>query len=489
MEQKTRYLQIALGAALLLVGATFLLSFRTGHPMNGDYALYICQAQKLSAGEQWQAYRDMADMLNLSTDRLYSPILYPWGLPLLLVLPYLLTGINYTAFKIVVMSCVPVTLFLLYRLFKVRHEFRYGAWVLLLTSLNTTILSTERIISTLPYLMFLVLSLLLIHRWQSIPATDRKRQRKTAVVLGLSLFFTIQTRTEGILLFPVMLVQLLANRTPGPLRKSWPDILLPCGVCLFLFLLTLPYLPVGYLVHADHTHSMDFSITDNLRYYLTTIPANCLPFLPKDNVWTAGGFWLLTGLGMWEAGRKALAEQGYIILHLLLLLTWPHQTERYAIPLIPLLLYFTVTGLYALSRPWMRKGEYATGGILFFLTCCLLLHQGIELATRQKEYDDINLDVTGQSAQEMIAFLNEHAAADDIIACGESRTIYLYTGRLSCNLSASAEDTAAKANWYVLFRNRFNYLQHWPKELSDRPDLFHPVFENKDFIIYQTQRP
>jgi hypothetical protein len=489
MEQKTRYLQIALGAALLLAGATFLLSFRTGHPMNGDYALYICQAQKLSAGEQWQAYRDMADMLNLSTDRLYSPILYPWGLPLLLVLPYLLTGINYTAFKIVVMSCVPATLFLLYRLFKVRHEFRYGAWGLLLTSLNTTILSTERIISTLPYLMFLVLSLLLIHRLQSVPATENMQQRKTAFLLGISLFLTVQTRTEGLLLFPAMLVQLLANRTPVPSCVHRKNIGVTCISFLLLFLFTLPYLPVGYLVHVNHTHSMDFSITDNLRYYLTTIPANCLPFLPKDNVWTAGGFWLLTGLGMWKAGRKALAEQGYIILHLLLLLTWPHQTERYAIPLIPLLLYFTVTGLYALSRPWLKKGEYATGGILFFLTCCLLLHQGIELATRQKEYDDINLDVTGQSAQEMIAFLNEHAAADDIIACGESRTIYLYTGRLSCNLSASAEDTAAKANWYVLFRNRFNYLQHWPKELSDRPDLFHPVFENKDFIIYQTQRP
>ena len=67
----------------------------SGHIFNGDFALYIRQAQSIQYGDMQQVFSDMQEMIAHSTYQRYSPILYPWGYPLLLFPCVALFGINY----------------------------------------------------------------------------------------------------------------------------------------------------------------------------------------------------------------------------------------------------------------------------------------------------------------------------------------------------------------------------------------------------------
>ena len=51
----------------------------SGHIFNGDFALYIRQAQSIQYGDMQQVFSDMQEMITHSTYQRYSPILYPWG--------------------------------------------------------------------------------------------------------------------------------------------------------------------------------------------------------------------------------------------------------------------------------------------------------------------------------------------------------------------------------------------------------------------------
>ena len=86
----------------------------SGHIFNGDFALYIRQAQSIQYGDMQQVFSDMQEMIAHSTYQRYSPILYPWGYPLLLFPCVVLFGINYFAFKIVGVICLVGAFIFLY---------------------------------------------------------------------------------------------------------------------------------------------------------------------------------------------------------------------------------------------------------------------------------------------------------------------------------------------------------------------------------------
>mgnify|MGYP001026190851 CR=1 FL=1 len=86
----------------------------SGHIFNGDFALYIRQAQSIQYGDMQQVFSDMQEMIAHSTYQRYSPILYPWGYPLLLFPCVALFGINYFAFKIVGVICLVGAFIFLY---------------------------------------------------------------------------------------------------------------------------------------------------------------------------------------------------------------------------------------------------------------------------------------------------------------------------------------------------------------------------------------
>ena len=149
----------------------------SGHIFNGDFALYIRQAQSIQYGDMQQVFSDMQEMIAHSTYQRYSPILYPWGYPLLLFPCVVLFGINYFAFKIVGVIClVGAFIFLYYHPILSKERFRMSV-LLVLALLTGNIFYwgyVNSVSSELPY--FLLPHVLLLDNEQTlcIEGTDRK---------------------------------------------------------------------------------------------------------------------------------------------------------------------------------------------------------------------------------------------------------------------------------------------------------------------------
>ena len=133
----------------------------SGHIFNGDFALYIRQAQSIQYGDMQQVFSDMQEMIAHSTYQRYSPILYPWGYPLLLFPCVALFGINYFAFKIVGVIClVGAFIFLYYHPILSKERFRMSV-LLVLTLLTGNIFYwgyVNSVSSELPFFCFLMFS-------------------------------------------------------------------------------------------------------------------------------------------------------------------------------------------------------------------------------------------------------------------------------------------------------------------------------------------
>lgn len=476
----------------VIVGSFFIL--RAGHRLNGDYALYICQAKSLLSGSQWGVFEDMKEMIHMSTYPYYSPIVYPWGFPLLLALPVAVFGIDYLLLKILLFVCILLTLYVLAYDYQKRKEVITGCWVLLLLGLNYNILvPTDRIISDLFFLLLLTLSLSLIQRFHFL--SDERQYFSTwqGILLGAILFLTIQTRTEGILLLPALLAHQAAEIFPN--RKTiryglsfFCSAGMPYAVLILLFVATLPLFPLGFLEHSSHVKGLSTSLLlDNWIYYLYEGPAFCFQ-QEKGTLLMAVIFWFFVLGGILFTRRRQLATLVYFIFNLLLLAVWPYQTLRYFIPIAPIVLYFFVIGVRQIltSRAF---GDLKFSSLFLSLCVCLqVVFFIVNITGISKEYGKIDVDVDSHNTKEVFEYIRKNTLPTDWVACCESRTIYLYTGRKSCNLFGPIEETVKKADWYVVFRNRGTYLQYDPYLIEDDTEHFKAVYSNSDFIIYKIKK-
>ena len=473
----------------ILISAVFII--RSGHIMGGDYALYICQAENLLSGTQQKVYQDMQEMLKLSTYSYYSPALYPWGLPLLLTIPVVIFGVNYIAFKIFLFLCIILSILLLAQSYIKRGE-EEGFWVVLLVGFNVNLLfSTERVLTSIPFLLFLTLSLIIIHQHHPFRKYNKKCILQ-ALGLGLVLFITSQIRTEGFLLFPALFLHQIKEFFLSKDRKGcfFIQAVIPYITVLVLIVLTLPCFPSGFLGHSNHFRGFSIHLLlENLSYYLLDGPSLCLSLFQGTSPWLGGCFWFIIICGIISVKSKYIADLTFLFANILLLSIWPYQDIRYFIPLMPTILYLFVKGLYNLFKVHKLMHINISGILLGCCFCTQLFFLVLFLLNYDKTYNDQKMNVESLNATAMFNYLRTHTRSGDVVGCAESRTIYLYTGLISCNLSASPDDTAYKADWYVEFRNRGGYLQHEPYILETNPELFREVFRNHDFIIYKIQKP
>lgn len=350
---------------------------------------------------------------------------------------------------------------------------------------------TDRVISTLPYLLFLVWALILIRQYKSFGMEQGfKSYWKQAGILGSVLFLALETRTEGALLFPALFVSQCCEWWSMRKNKlAWQCVFrfaLPYLVVLVLFIVTLPFLPAGYTAHTQHFSDVTFmKAIDNMVFYLDSGALFCVPFIAHIGLIGKIVFWIWVVIGLAKTTQTTVADKVYALTHFTLFAIWPYQTFRYFIPIAPIILYFFIIGI----KTSMQSIPFLSFCKSSIMLCCICIVQGaffmINLFDYSKEYDTWNLDVTSPNVQAVFAYINSNTQSTDIIACCESRTVYLYTGRISCNLFASIDDTVKKADWYVSFRKRGYYLQHLPEDLVQASQSFDEVYRNADFIIYK----
>ena len=220
----------------------------SGHIFNGDFALYIRQAQSIQYGDMQQVFSDMQEMIAHSTYQRYSPILYPWGYPLLLFPCVALFGINYFAFKIVGVIClVGAFIFLYYHPILSKERFRMSV-LLVLALLTGNIFYwgyVNSVSSELPFFCFLMFSFWTMNKLYVLKEQTEKRTI-LYIGLGILLFFTAQIRTEGYFLFISLIVLQWKNRLLG-----WRFFLPYASALCIWFVFTLVF-PSGYTEHFEH---------------------------------------------------------------------------------------------------------------------------------------------------------------------------------------------------------------------------------------------
>lgn len=470
---------------------TALLILRSGYIMNGDYALYIAQAKHILSGTQHNAFQDMTEMLRLSTYKYYSPTLYPWGFPLLLSPLVAFFGINYTAFKVFVVICFALGLWFMHLTFRDKGDVKIALAMVSLIGFNIKYMEfANLILSDIPYFLFLMLSFYVINRHQ-LSNTFDKGQVIRHLILGVVLFFTVQIRTEGYFLLPVLFAYqcfvCFRNKRSLKLKKNrLINAIVPYFVIGGLSAVFMFFFPAGYLGHSGHLSNVYHeSIINNLLFYYDNVPITSFPFLKAENKWFIVLFWIFVFLGLLKSVKNAVPETTYTLIAISFLIIWPYANSRYFASLIPVLLYFFLNGLFILSVISKYKYLSLRGVVILGLVVVTGIHTMNEVKSYDKSYDNFDMNVESENAQNMIKYISEKTQSNDIIGCCESRTIYLYTNRLSCNLFGDFEDTVLTADWYVSFRNRGNYLQYYPEELSENSEYFQENYRNDEFIVYK----
>lgn len=451
-----------------------------GHVLNGDFALYIRQAISIVNGDMQHLQTDMQSMIAASSYQRYSPILYPWGYPLLLSIPFACVGIDYTVFKIlgiVLMTGAYICLYV--RILRSGEGgLRNAIAVLSLTAGNLFYWCFGNYVSSeSAFFFFLTLAFLLIHKWSKNPESYSP---VSLLLLGVLMLFVSQIRTEGYLLFLSLAVIQLIRKMRG--YRLW----LPYVGALGGWLLFFVVFPAGYLTHLEHLKALTWNqiLTNLLSIY--QYPSS-LFYLPYE--WINTVFWSLCVVGMGVAWSKYVAEIVYLLACFCLLTVWPYAEMRYWFSLFPFCILFFIEGISFFA---IYVNSRIVGKTVWVVSLLLSVwvwgHSFYLVPNKEEGYTPNDPNVEGADATEVFDFIRTHAAPGDWIACGESRAVYLYTDRLCANVSGGIEGLDGRFDWYIVFRHRTTYLQYHPKMFRFNKKTFDKVFQNETFTVYKIMK-
>jgi 4-amino-4-deoxy-L-arabinose transferase-like glycosyltransferase len=399
----------------------------------GDNAVYINLAQSLVQGK---GYR------NIGQPGEPGHTQYPPGLPLLLSLVMLIFGKSVIAMKLFIMLCGLAAFYLFSRIslrvFKEKRYLAVAAYLLV----PIFITYNHWILSEIPFLLANLATIYLILR-----AEEGKKSYYYPAFLCANLAFFI--RTTGIALIAAVLFYLIARRK---FKESL--ILLVSFLILFFawqvrnahysqtggyldqFLAKYFYQPeLGRIGIGDF-----FSrVAHNFFLYFFTI-------LPQTLYSTIGARWLLAALGATALGllvygfilrRKEWSIfEFYLIFGLIFLLIWPEiwSSDRFLLPILPILLIYILLGL--LQLPAQLRYLLPTLGSFFILVNLWSIFAQVRVAVADNvEY--LHGDrYAGYSEDwrryfETIEWIRANIPEDKVVMARKPEFVYLLSSRKS----------------------------------------------------------
>uniref|UniRef100_A0A7C4U7X2 Glycosyltransferase RgtA/B/C/D-like domain-containing protein n=1 Tax=candidate division WOR-3 bacterium TaxID=2052148 RepID=A0A7C4U7X2_UNCW3 len=360
-----------------------IILFDPKQDTGGDNAIYLSLGKSIIS---LKGYRDIYK----PDEPLHTQ--YPPGYPLLLSTLLLFTKPqNPVPFKFLNTLFGALSLFLFYFLFKkkLKEYLLYG--LLMLIAINPVYIEySHKILSEIPYIFFSFLAIYLFEKFL------KKESLLLLIFLSILSTFPYYIRTAGITMIFAIFIALLIN------RKFKSSIL----YTIILFFLILPWILRGrmigntggykeqilskniYDLNAGRITFFDFitRILQNLKIYLFEItPRFFLPFLQDLRF---NFLFVLIGLlisiivliGLFkEFSRKNSLIIFYFILFFSLCLIWPvfWSSDRFLLPLLPLIFYFFMKGIEWINKRLSIKNEipYYTGlfSLLFISNAIYLL--------------------------------------------------------------------------------------------------------------------
>jgi hypothetical protein len=458
-----------------LIGAVAFAYHLPGVDWGDDFALYMRQAKGLALGnigEVVGANRFAVENSGWST---FSPYSYPWGWPLLVAPLYALFGLDYGPVKVVEVLAFCIFLLCLYAIVRRRTGPLGATALVLLIGLSPSFVgATDTVLSDIPYLCFVGVTLWWLDRCHERGILAEPRHR--LVVLGLLLAYTFNIRREGFSLvvalaaLHVVLIggRALRDRTGAALRDvDWKAVALPyltfagAAAAFHLILPTvlmpatagtgLSNIPFRFKwqqdVLAEHVGLKDFGLPVQL---LGSPRAghdalNLLMFLAVVGVVAR----------MLTRHREDVVLAAFLCTATFIVLVSPYQEGRYLFTITPLLVYFayqaipTVAALAAPSSRWLIRGGAVAAATAVVGLALLNAADTKHAIDYRRLYRPTVNGPEAPEARQMFTAVKTLTRGDDVILFFRARAMTLYTDRLAVQ-GSNLDQLLPRSDWYVM---------------------------------------
>jgi hypothetical protein len=491
-----RRVAAARGSALLLPGLVALLALFvatltiTPWPVGvfEDDGIYTVLGKALATGE---GYR----MINLpgAPHATHYPPGYPFFLSLLWRLAPSFPD-NIVVFKFanaVLLSLAAVGAYL-FGCERLRLSPFAAAVTAMAGTLSITVLLVTGVVLSEPLFMCLLLPALLV-----VERSAEKRSVPLAAIGGALLGAAALVRTIGAVAIPAALVVLLLRRhvrAAVALAAAAALLLVPWQIWVTAYQHEIPPVLAGkygaygpWVVDAYREGGLEFALKvaqlnmEDLAHLLGYL------FLPLR--WTVPTFvasacaaGLILG-GLFAARRQIPVTGSFLALYGLVVLLWPYDSDRFVLPLWPLLTIALASSGRALwqwapSRTPVRLARWVALGLFGGV---LAGHAWYNVrGYRQQRWALVQRDA-GTKARPFVEWVARYTRIDDVVSTEHDLIVYLYTGRRGVPVSAfvarervhplTSDDVAGWVETIIdTYQPRF-YITSWDKAQRAADDL------------------
>lgn len=475
-----RYSQILLLIPIAILGLGMI---NAGHQLEGDFSLYLRQAKSICMGDPSQVFRDMRQMLDLATDKLYSPTLYPWGYPSLIAPAYALFGINFYVYKFLQLIFILSGLFFLYKNLSKQSGFSMQAWIItFFVGIQPLLLFyVNHILSEPSYFCFVMVSWWAVCSVNPTVTEDKKRVARM-IGLGFLLIFTAQIRTEGFLLLVALGISWLPVWVGMKRRRH--TLFIPFITALLLFLILNLFLPSGFLRHLDHTSGLTAErVLSNMQFYFRSLNQ----FFPFEHSAGVIIFLLLGSAGIVGRLKNDLFEAGFLLCSIVLFLIWPHQNTRHMLSIFPFMLYFFVRGIDLFKVVFFKKIPLSFCLLAFLAFARLPVSLAAAGLNGWGHFQEpaVSGGVYAPEYQKLVVEVKKRVAPHERIAFAHSRMLYLSTDRLTFPKFGPVEETKRDVDWYIFCIKNEDYFQYNSIQMKLYKHCFKEVYRNNSYILYE----
>ncbi len=489
---------------LPLFAAVVLLRFDPNMEYTWDDSVYVLLTHAFSHG---------LGKILFSGPQPALEILHPIGLPALLT-PIALIWENPVAYKLALAGIYLIGTLIVYRFVRVNFGTRMALFVTLSYALNIYIIEYAfKINAEIVYIPCSVLACAALLRYQSAVRAIGWE----ALIAAIALNVTIYIRSVGLALLVAAVLWLLWQRS---WRKA---IFLP----LLALLISLP-LQLGWVLgnpspwsggYTNYLGITQLSITQQITQNIAGYTLNVvrllvdLPFtMLHDSGSTIGGaifgviLLLLTsilGFIAWGMLREQTTVGRLLLLYVLIyggiLLVWPYPpAPRFALPILPMLLFFLARGLKdVVSRFAPRLVSAAALGLLLIAGVNLGQHLGegvfggSNLVANVAQYNQpSHFPPERQTYIEAALWVAAHSNPAAVIVCSDPYDVYLWSGRHTLDIAANPNrDLVLQSGDYLIATSNIdgsaNSLESYAAAHPNRLQLIHKVDGLAPALVYR----
>lgn len=512
---------IAAALALFAVVLVFFLFYIDSFVLWGDdFAAYLSEGIAIAEGrfEEQTALNLFLHPTELP-DAAGDALVYAWGYPLVLALVYKLVGYDpfdlslLVYYKFPTVLCLALCAALLFLLLRRRFPLLPSALLALSFGLSREFFEfSNTLYGDMLFLFLAVLTFFLAELF--LGSRSARARWVLSALLGLALFFTQETRLNGVVVCIcaafAQLADLFRNRSSLTRERIFQH-LLPWLIYAMLrlvfeaLLLAPPTSNSGDLALASlsdlHARFSDYKYVIH-QWFSSLWRCALFGVLPgaalaeRLSGLFASLSMLLVVVGVLTDGiKRNMHLTLYAVISLCGVLLLPHwQGLRYLYSVLPLLLLFFCYGVQraaqAVSRllrlPAAARASRAAALALSALLCVCLIFQecgylpehaaGRTTAFVSTDGNIYRQNAFSDQALEAYRFLRENTPEDSIIAFDKPRLLYLNTGRLSF---------ADRVNGHRL--DEADYLLAFTgiSDLSSLPPTARQLFQNAQLTVYK----